>query len=161
MGPWSIVFWQFFKGWTTFSKNIFVIASSILLLLHTSPITLYGLLSQMYYFWILCLCRYKLSHVKPSAKSLAVSQKVSIRTDDRGLLCFQYMIPADNHTCFIEYCVSTCYKPSVSVVCSINYIWVGQEENIIELRTFTVKVWNFIQNVLVFYIYCLVRTCML
>lgn len=48
--------------------------------------------------------RYKLSHVKPSAKSLAISQKVSIRTDDRGLLCFQYMIPADSHTCFIEYC---------------------------------------------------------
>jgi cell cycle checkpoint protein len=52
----------------------------------------------------LATSRYKLSHVKPSAKSLAISQKVSIRTDDRGLLCFQYMIPADNHTCFIEYC---------------------------------------------------------
>ncbi|KDR12148.1 cell cycle checkpoint protein RAD1 [Zootermopsis nevadensis] len=52
----------------------------------------------------LATSRYRLSHVKPSAKSLAVSQKVSIRTDDRGLLCFQYMIPADNHTCFIEYC---------------------------------------------------------
>ena len=60
-------------------------------------------------FITLCLFRYKLSHVKPSAKSLAISQKVSIRTDDRGLLCFQYMIPADDHTCFIEYCVSIYY----------------------------------------------------
>jgi hypothetical protein len=67
---------------------------------------------------LLCLFRYKLSHVKPSSKSLAVSQKVSIRTDDRGLLCFQYMIPADNHKCFIEYCVSMyCYKFSATGVC--------------------------------------------
>jgi hypothetical protein len=74
---------------------------------------------MLYIFvWSLCLCRYKLSHVKPSSKSLAVSQKVSIRTDDRGLLCFQYMIPADNHTCFIEYCVSMyCCKFSATDVC--------------------------------------------
>ncbi|KAJ9576900.1 hypothetical protein L9F63_006518, partial [Diploptera punctata] len=52
----------------------------------------------------LATSRYKLSHVKPSVKSLIVSQKVSIRTDDRGVLCFQYMIPADNYTCFIEFC---------------------------------------------------------
>lgn len=37
-------------------------------------------------------------------KPLAVSSKVSVRIDERGLLCFQYMIKTeDNNTCFVEY----------------------------------------------------------
>ncbi|KAG8235409.1 hypothetical protein J437_LFUL018628 [Ladona fulva] len=53
------------------------------------------------------ISRYKYSHIKPSLKALALSTKVSIRTDDRGLLCFQYMIKTDDgYTCFVEYYVS-------------------------------------------------------
>ncbi|XP_071447685.1 cell cycle checkpoint protein RAD1 [Hetaerina americana] len=50
------------------------------------------------------ISRYKFSLIKPSMKSLAISTKVSIRTDERGLLCFQYMIKTeDGYTCFVEY----------------------------------------------------------
>nr|CAD7204115.1 unnamed protein product [Timema douglasi] len=55
------------------------------------------------------LLRYQFSSVKSSFKSLAISEKASIRIDENGLLCFQYMIPTDAETCFIEYYVSTIY----------------------------------------------------
>ncbi|XP_043253452.1 cell cycle checkpoint protein RAD1-like isoform X2 [Colletes gigas] len=49
---------------------------------------------------------YKLSHIKPAMKALLYANKVSLRTDTCGLLCFQYMIKIDDgHTCYIEYYV--------------------------------------------------------
>lgn len=37
-------------------------------------------------------------------KPLQVSNKVSVKMDERGLLCFQYMIKTeDNNACFVEY----------------------------------------------------------
>nr|XP_033788890.1 cell cycle checkpoint protein RAD1 [Geotrypetes seraphini]XP_033788900.1 cell cycle checkpoint protein RAD1 [Geotrypetes seraphini]XP_033788907.1 cell cycle checkpoint protein RAD1 [Geotrypetes seraphini]XP_033788916.1 cell cycle checkpoint protein RAD1 [Geotrypetes seraphini] len=48
--------------------------------------------------------RYKLSLLKPSTKALALSCKVSIRTDNRGFLSLQYMIRnEDGQICFVEY----------------------------------------------------------
>ncbi|XP_049942135.1 cell cycle checkpoint protein RAD1-like isoform X1 [Schistocerca serialis cubense] len=47
--------------------------------------------------------RYRYSFIKSLLKPLTVSRKVSVRIDDRGLLCLQYMVPADKYTCFIEY----------------------------------------------------------
>ncbi|XP_043463821.1 cell cycle checkpoint protein RAD1 isoform X1 [Leptopilina heterotoma] len=50
---------------------------------------------------------YKLQHIKPVVKALACSHQVSIKTDDRGLLCFQYMVKTEEgQTCFIEYFMS-------------------------------------------------------
>lgn len=51
--------------------------------------------------------RYKLSLLRPSIKPLSASQKVSVRTDERGFLCLQFMIKTeDNHICFVEFFVS-------------------------------------------------------
>ncbi|NXO05515.1 RAD1 protein, partial [Rhinopomastus cyanomelas] len=48
--------------------------------------------------------RYKISLLKPSTKALALSCKVSIRTDARGFLSLQYMIRnEDGQVCFVEY----------------------------------------------------------
>ncbi|XP_065333164.1 cell cycle checkpoint protein RAD1-like [Cloeon dipterum] len=48
--------------------------------------------------------KYKYCHFKQALKALAISQKVSIRTDDGGLLCMQFMIKNDyGHICFIEF----------------------------------------------------------
>lgn len=48
--------------------------------------------------------RYKLSLIKPSVKALAVSSKVSMRTDHRGFLSLQYMIRnEEGQVCFVEY----------------------------------------------------------
>ncbi|XP_077319002.1 cell cycle checkpoint protein RAD1 [Lithobates pipiens] len=48
--------------------------------------------------------RYKLSLLKPSTKALALSCKVSIRTDNRGFLSLQYMVRnEDGQICFVEY----------------------------------------------------------
>lgn len=48
--------------------------------------------------------RYKISLLKPSFKALIQSTKISIRNDDRGFLCLQYMIKIeDGHVCFVEY----------------------------------------------------------
>ncbi|KAJ1210433.1 hypothetical protein NDU88_005797 [Pleurodeles waltl] len=48
--------------------------------------------------------RYKISLLKPSTKALALSCKVSIRTDNRGFLSLQYMIRnEDGQICFVEY----------------------------------------------------------
>ncbi|XP_030322721.1 LOW QUALITY PROTEIN: cell cycle checkpoint protein RAD1 [Calypte anna] len=49
-------------------------------------------------------CRYKISLLKPSTKALALSCKVSIRTDGQGFLSLQYMIRnEDGQICFVEY----------------------------------------------------------
>ncbi|XP_076034906.1 radiation insensitive 1 [Oratosquilla oratoria] len=48
--------------------------------------------------------RYKLALIRPSVKPLIASQKVSVRTDERGFLCLQFMIKTeDNHICFVEF----------------------------------------------------------
>ncbi|NXK83326.1 RAD1 protein, partial [Amazona guildingii] len=48
--------------------------------------------------------RYKISLLKPSAKALSLSCKVSIRTDAQGFLSLQYMIRnEDGQICFVEY----------------------------------------------------------
>ncbi|XP_015681800.1 cell cycle checkpoint protein RAD1 [Protobothrops mucrosquamatus] len=48
--------------------------------------------------------RYKISLLKPSIKALALSCKVSIRTDNRGFLSLQYMIRnEDGEICFVEF----------------------------------------------------------
>lgn len=48
--------------------------------------------------------RYKISLLKPSVKALALSTRISIRTDDRGFLSLQYMIRTeDGQICFVEY----------------------------------------------------------
>lgn len=59
-------------------------------------------LRTMYFFHI--FCRYKISLLKPSTKALALSCKVSIRTDAQGFLSLQYMIRnEDGQICFVEY----------------------------------------------------------
>lgn len=48
--------------------------------------------------------RYKMSLLKPSTKALALSCKVSVRTDTRGFLSLQYLIRNDDgQICFVEY----------------------------------------------------------
>ncbi|CAL4141410.1 unnamed protein product, partial [Meganyctiphanes norvegica] len=48
--------------------------------------------------------RYKMCLLRPCVKALGAAQKVSVRTDDRGFLCLQFMIKTqDNHICFIEF----------------------------------------------------------
>ncbi|XP_033321467.1 cell cycle checkpoint protein RAD1 isoform X2 [Megalopta genalis] len=50
---------------------------------------------------------YKLSHIKPAMKALVYANKVSLRTNTCGLLCFQHMVKTDDgHTCYIEYYIS-------------------------------------------------------
>ncbi|XP_015592921.1 cell cycle checkpoint protein RAD1 [Cephus cinctus] len=50
---------------------------------------------------------YKLAHIKPAMKALYCANKVSMRTDDCGLLCFQYMVKTDaGQTCYVEYYIS-------------------------------------------------------
>lgn len=57
--------------------------------------------------------RYKLSLMKPSIKPLGIAQKVSLRIDDTGLICFQFMIKVeDNHNCYIDFYVSSFFFPS-------------------------------------------------
>lgn len=48
--------------------------------------------------------RYKMSLLKPSTKALALSSKVSVRTDSRGFLSLQYLVRNDDgQICFVEY----------------------------------------------------------
>lgn len=48
--------------------------------------------------------RYKMSLLKPSTKALALSCKVSVRTDNRGFLSLQYLVRNDDgQICFVEY----------------------------------------------------------
>lgn len=50
--------------------------------------------------------KYLLTHIKPAMKAMSCSNKVSLRTNETGLLCFQYMIKTDDGVvCFIEYYV--------------------------------------------------------
>lgn len=51
-----------------------------------------------------CDDRYKMSLLKPSTKALALSCKVSVRTDSRGFLSLQYLVRNDDgQICFVEY----------------------------------------------------------
>ncbi|XP_058805989.1 cell cycle checkpoint protein RAD1 [Phymastichus coffea] len=51
--------------------------------------------------------KYMLSHIKPAMKALFCSNKVALRTNEEGLLCFQYMIKTENGiNCYIEYYIS-------------------------------------------------------
>jgi hypothetical protein len=51
--------------------------------------------------------------MKPSIKPLGIAQKVSLRIDDTGLICFQFMIKVeDNHNCYIDFYVSSFFFPS-------------------------------------------------
>ncbi|KFM67296.1 Cell cycle checkpoint protein RAD1, partial [Stegodyphus mimosarum] len=51
--------------------------------------------------------RYQIFLIKPSLRALIQSSKVSIRTDDRGFLCMQYMIKIEgSQCCFVEYLCS-------------------------------------------------------
>lgn len=48
--------------------------------------------------------RYKLSLLKLASKPLHSAMKVSLRLDERGFLCLQYMIKTDDgHTCFVDF----------------------------------------------------------
>ncbi|XP_042225587.1 cell cycle checkpoint protein RAD1-like isoform X2 [Homarus americanus] len=48
--------------------------------------------------------RYKLALLRPSIKPLTIAQKVLLRTDERGILCLQFMVKMeDNHICFVEF----------------------------------------------------------
>ncbi|XP_061656441.1 cell cycle checkpoint protein RAD1 [Syngnathoides biaculeatus] len=48
--------------------------------------------------------RYKMALLKPSTKALALSCKVSVRTDSRGVLSLQYLVRNDDgQICFVEY----------------------------------------------------------
>lgn len=51
------------------------------------------------------LCfRYKYSQLKPSFKSLSISSKVSIRSNEEGLICLQFMIQTESkQSCYVEY----------------------------------------------------------
>lgn len=42
-----------------------------------------------------------------------ISQKTLIRTNEEGLLCCQFMVQVDSHTCYLEYFVSnkSCERP--------------------------------------------------
>ena len=48
----------------------------------------------------------KLEYIKLAMKALSCASKVSLRTNNAGLLCFQYMIKTENgNTCYMEYYV--------------------------------------------------------
>lgn len=50
---------------------------------------------------------YKLAHIKPVTKAFAHSTKLSLRTDQYGLLCFQFMLKTEEgRTCYIDYYIS-------------------------------------------------------
>ncbi|KYN34805.1 Cell cycle checkpoint protein RAD1 [Trachymyrmex septentrionalis] len=49
---------------------------------------------------------FKLEHIILAMKALSCANKISLRTNDAGLLCFQYMIKTeDGNTCYMEYYV--------------------------------------------------------
>uniref|UniRef100_A0A3B3RSR5 RAD1 homolog (S. pombe) n=1 Tax=Paramormyrops kingsleyae TaxID=1676925 RepID=A0A3B3RSR5_9TELE len=53
---------------------------------------------------VIPLSRYKMSLLKPSTKALALSCKVSVRTDSQGFLSLQYLVRNDDgQICFVEY----------------------------------------------------------
>ena len=55
----------------------------------------------------ICSCtstgRYKLGLLKHGIKPLGLSDKVSVRMDDREFLCLQYMVRTDSGPAFLEY----------------------------------------------------------
>jgi len=60
--------------------------------------------SLRFIFSYVCSQRYKISLLKPSTKALALSCKVSVRTDSRGFLSLQYLVRNDDgQICFVEY----------------------------------------------------------
>ncbi|KAJ0047392.1 hypothetical protein NL108_002067, partial [Boleophthalmus pectinirostris] len=63
-----------------------------------------SLLSTLCYCCLSYARRYKMSLLKPSTKALALSCKVSVRTDNRGFLSLQYLVRNDDgQICFVEY----------------------------------------------------------
>lgn len=44
-----------------------------------------------------------------------ISQKTLIRTNEEGLLCCQFMVQVDSHTCYLEYFVSNHHELNVTV----------------------------------------------
>lgn len=55
----------------------------------------------------LAITSYRSCHIKPAMKALSYANKVSLRTDECGLLCFQYMVKSEEgRTCYIEYYIS-------------------------------------------------------
>lgn len=44
-----------------------------------------------------------------------ISQKTLIRTNEEGLLCCQFMVQVDSHTCYLEYFVSNHRELNVTV----------------------------------------------
>lgn len=50
--------------------------------------------------------KYKYKQIKPFLKCMSISQKTLIRTNEEGLLCCQFMVQVDSHTCYLEYFVS-------------------------------------------------------
>ena len=60
--------------------------------------------------------------MKPSIKPLGISQKVSLRIDDTGLICFQFMIKTeDGHNCYIDFFVGQLIKsPAIQSFKTLN-----------------------------------------
>lgn len=50
--------------------------------------------------------KYKYKQIKPFLKCMNISQKTLIRTNEEGLLCCQFMVQVETHTCYLEYFVS-------------------------------------------------------
>lgn len=50
--------------------------------------------------------KYKYKQLKPFLKCMNISQKTLIRTNEEGLLCCQFMVQVDSHTCYLEFFVS-------------------------------------------------------
>lgn len=47
--------------------------------------------------------RYRLSLFKQALKPLTLAEKVSLRVDDRGILCIQYMVRVEEQKTFLEF----------------------------------------------------------
>lgn len=93
-----------FRSFYLFTSSVTCLASGALLLLQESTTIFESKLSANFFSFSY---RYKLSLIKPSVKALAVSSKVSMRTDHRGFLSLQYMIRnEEGQVCFVEYYVS-------------------------------------------------------
>ncbi|XP_018299916.1 cell cycle checkpoint protein RAD1 [Mycetomoellerius zeteki] len=51
---------------------------------------------------------FMLGHFKPAINALSCASKVSLRTNNSGLLCFQYMVKTeDGNTCYMEFYISS------------------------------------------------------
>lgn len=65
--------------------------------------------------------KYKYKQIKPFLKCMNISQKTLIRTNEEGLLCCQFMVQVDSHTCYLEYFVSTVHNAS-SIISHLIFI---------------------------------------